>query len=85
VIPKKDLFYDSMSCVQYRQHGKNMVGSNQDLKAQLKRLKLLWDGSYQKILSSHLMGLENLKDSFPQKGMLEEFLKAYRGGALGKP
>lgn len=53
--------YDPCPAIQYRQHGNNLVGMNTGLKAKIRRIKMLYDGRYQKWNSSNLKALESIK------------------------
>jgi glycosyltransferase involved in cell wall biosynthesis len=54
--------YDSVPTVRYRQHGKNLVGSNADIGARLFRMKMLWDGRFKDLNDQHIRALTRILD-----------------------
>ena len=52
--------YDPYPTVRYRQHGRNLVGSNINLLARLVRIRMLWQGRFEKLNDQHLIALERI-------------------------
>ena len=69
------IYYDAIPHIEYRQHSKNIIGSNNNFFAKLKRLYLLLSGSFSNWTDSNIKQIENL--SIPDKNLniLNQFKK----------
>lgn len=54
--------YDPIAEIDYRQHDGNQVGSNSDLRARLKRLRMLRSGRFRKWSEQHLKALTSAEN-----------------------
>jgi hypothetical protein len=52
--------YDPVPTVRYRQHGKNLVGSNADTLSRLMRIKMLWGGRFKELNDQHIRTLDRI-------------------------
>lgn len=51
--------YDSQPCIDYRQHDRNQIGCNRGLRAQLKRLMMIFDGRFTRWNDINIAALES--------------------------
>ena len=56
-----NIFYDPIPQIRYRQHDKNLVGSNASLKGKLNRIKMLWRGDFATRNEINLKALHSIK------------------------
>jgi len=76
-------FYDARPSIRYRQHDRNLVGMNGSLRAQLKRVRMLWRGQLREWNHHNVAALRTLDHRLTPENrkILERFAKA-RGEAL---
>ena len=60
------VYYDPTPTVRYRQHGKNLVGSNNSIHARLKRIKMLWVGHFKILNDKHIRALNSISTNITQ-------------------
>jgi glycosyltransferase involved in cell wall biosynthesis len=77
-------FYDARPSVRYRQHDRNLVGMNRSLRAQLKRVRLLWRGQLRDWNHHNIAALRTLNHRLTPENrqILEDFSNARAGGLL---
>jgi glycosyltransferase involved in cell wall biosynthesis len=68
--------YDHNPTLRYRQHGRNLVGSNINLLARLVRIRMLWQGRFEKLNDQHLIALERI--SFQMTDQSKATLEMFR-------
>lgn len=70
--------YDPLPSLRYRQHGANLVGSNQDWAARLCRVKMLWKGRFRELNEQHIAALQRVRSRMTEesKTTLELFSEA---------
>jgi len=70
--------YDPVPTVRYRQHGKNLVGSNSDARSRLIRIKMLWNGRFKQLTDQHIRALDKivLEMTTENKRVLASFERA---------
>ncbi len=70
--------YDPYPTVRYRQHGANQFGSNADIRAQLRRMRLLLQGRFRGWVDANLRALERVRDQLTPENqlVLDEFVRA---------
>lgn len=73
-----EIIYDKTPCVFYRQHGGNLIGSNQSFSARFSRIRYLFLGKYKKWNDTNLgILLNEMYILTPEnKEILEEFVRA---------
>jgi glycosyltransferase involved in cell wall biosynthesis len=54
------VFYDSIPSVRYRQHSKNLVGMNGSWNARIKRIRMLWQGRFQRWIDDNIVALQKI-------------------------
>lgn len=52
--------YDEKPSIRYRQHSRNIIGMNTSIKAQIKRLRLIWHGQFQIWNNQNINALDNI-------------------------
>ena len=57
-----EVIYDPQASLLYRQHGNNLIGSNNSLSARLKRIRMLFEGHFQEWNDQNTFALQRLKD-----------------------
>jgi len=78
-----NVFYDSAPSLDYRQHGNNLLGSNREFSARLRRLKLLLGGRFQEWVGENLRGLENIESNLtPENKFIFKQFKDARKASL---
>ena len=79
------MFYDANSYVRYRQHTRNLVGSNAGWRARALRLRMMFEGRFKQWNTTNIAGLETVKHCLTDENrhVLEEF-KALRAEPLVK-
>jgi len=76
--------YSAEPGIGYRQHGTNLVGSNDSSLARLKRYAFLWQGGFAGWMERNLAGLEACRDLLDDNGrdLLDSFARVRRAGLL---
>ena len=75
--------YDPHPSLLYRQHGGNLIGSNAGLRARLRRVRMLFQGSLQEWSDQHLAALTALaQDITPENRRILEIFSHARGQTL---
>jgi len=76
--------YDAEPSLLYRQHGQNLIGSNNSKLARILRLRQLMQGQLRGWIDQNVDGIRRIAPRLvPQnQAVLEAFLSARRGGAL---
>lgn len=74
------VFYDTNPFIYYRQHGKNVVGSNNSWLARLHRIRMLFKGRLKSWITQNTMNLREVSDllTIEHRQALEAFEKARR-------
>ncbi|MDC0864843.1 hypothetical protein OAP56_02720 [Rickettsiaceae bacterium] len=57
------MIYDEIPSLYYRQHGKNIIGSNNGVIAKCKRIAMLFKGNYKQWNQSNVNALSTVKGS----------------------
>jgi glycosyltransferase involved in cell wall biosynthesis len=78
------IFYDPEPSLLYRQHGGNLIGSNQGLGARLTRLRLLMRGQLRRWIDANVAGLRRILAELPveQRQIFLEFDASRHGGIV---
>jgi len=78
--------YDPCARIRYRQHPDNTVGCDRGWGARLKRMGMLFQGSYKRWSEQNIEALESLGHRLarPQRAVLDEFKKARSGTLLAR-
>jgi glycosyltransferase involved in cell wall biosynthesis len=78
------IVYDPQPSLLYRQHGGNLIGSNQGLSARLTRLRLLMRGQLRGWIDANVAGLKRIANSLPsaQRSIFQEFDTSRHGGIV---
>jgi glycosyltransferase involved in cell wall biosynthesis len=78
------IVYDSEPSLLYRQHGGNLIGSNQGLSARLTRLSLLMRGQLRRWIDANVAGLRRILAQLPveQRQIFLEFDASRHGGIV---
>ncbi|RYG92632.1 glycosyltransferase [Loktanella sp. IMCC34160] len=78
------LIYDDLPTLLYRQHGRNVIGANTGLRARLKRIRMLLDGTFCRWSQINVEALNRSKSRFtPENQMiLDGFALMRRAGIL---
>ena len=76
--------YDPQPSLLYRQHGHNLIGSNNGVRARLERVRLLMQGQLQNWIDQNIAGIRRIAPrlSPTNRAVLESFMASRRGGAL---
>jgi glycosyltransferase involved in cell wall biosynthesis len=74
--------YDPEPSLMYRQHGSNLIGSNQGLSAKLLRIRMLMQGQLQQWTDAHVVGIKRIVAQLPitQRRIFQEFDVSRHGG-----
>jgi glycosyltransferase involved in cell wall biosynthesis len=56
-----EVHYDSQTSLLYRQHGNNLIGSNNSLSARFKRIRMLFEGRFQEWNDENTTALQRLQ------------------------
>lgn len=74
------VFYDSNPSLRYRQHGGNLVGTNANWVARLRRIRMLFQGRFKHWNDSHISALLTLEHRLTPENreILQRFAKARR-------
>jgi glycosyltransferase involved in cell wall biosynthesis len=69
------VFYDSYAAVRYRQHERNLVGTNRNWGARLLRIRRLWQGRFRHWNDINVQALDRMRDALTQNNRetLERF------------
>lgn len=72
------VFYDSKPTLRYRQHGGNLVGTNADWAARLRRIRMLFQGRFKHWNDSNISALLTLEHRLTaeNRAILQRFAKA---------
>lgn len=62
-----EVWFDDEPCLLYRQHGGNVIGSNDGLGAQIRRLKPLFEGRFKQWTDANMAAVSDLKQSTSTK------------------
>ena len=77
------VFYDSKPTLRYRQHGGNLVGTNSNWAARLKRIRMLFQGRFKHWNDSNISALLTLEHRFtPENREILQRFAAARGMSL---
>jgi len=77
------VFYDSYPSLYYRQHENNLVGMNATWLARLKRMRLLWQGTFREWNNINIKELKKLGDVLtPENKKTLELFKQSRSKPL---
>jgi glycosyltransferase involved in cell wall biosynthesis len=81
-----EVYYDSCPSVRYRQHGRNVIGSNMGLAARLRRLHMLGQGRFRHWSDLHVAALERLcpRMTAENRQIFELFCKARQRPLLSR-
>ncbi|WP_232464644.1 glycosyltransferase family 2 protein [Bordetella genomosp. 8] len=76
--------YDPVPSLLYRQHGGNLIGSNQGLSARLLRLRMLMQGQLRRWIDANVAGIRRIKAQLPaaQQKIFLEFDASRHGGIV---
>jgi glycosyltransferase involved in cell wall biosynthesis len=76
------IVYDPEPSLMYRQHGGNLIGSNQGLSARLVRIRLLMQGQLQQWIDANVVGIKRIAVQLPsaQRRIFQEFDASRHGG-----
>ncbi|ARP88279.1 glycosyl transferase family 2 [Bordetella genomosp. 9] len=76
--------YDPEPSLLYRQHGGNLIGSNQGISARLARVRLLMQGQLRHWIDANVAGIRRIADQLPapQQRIFEEFDTSRHGGIV---
>jgi glycosyltransferase involved in cell wall biosynthesis len=55
------VYYDPRPSLRYRQHDNNQIGIENDWRARINRIKLLWQGRFKSLNEQHIQALERLR------------------------
>lgn len=79
-----NVIYDAKPCLKYRQHGKNLIGTNTGIIARIERLKMLLDGQFRDWNDRNAISMKLVADLFTEKNIeiLDYFIKARRSSLL---
>lgn len=72
------VFYDPSPYIRYRQHDKNLIGSNNSFRARLVRIKMLFSGRFQRWNDQNINALKTIESQLTpnSKILLNEFSSA---------
>jgi len=78
------VIYDPQPSLLYRQHGQNLIGSNNGLGARLRRVRLLMRGQLRGWIDQNIAAIRRIAPRLTptNRGVLESFLAARCGGTL---
>lgn len=78
------VIYDSEPSVLYRQHGSNLIGANDTLRASWTRLRHIWSGRFQNNIDQTVAALEAVSGELTTdaRDALEEFSRARRSRSV---
>lgn len=78
------VIYDPRSSLLYRQHGQNLIGSNNGWGARLLRIRLLMQGQLRCWIDQNIAGIRRIAPqlSQPNRRVLDAFLASREGGPL---
>jgi len=78
------VIYDPSPSLRYRQHGQNLIGSNNSKLARILRLRQLMQGQLRGWIDQNVNGIRRIAPRLAPKNrvVLERFLSARRGGPL---
>lgn len=78
------IVYDPVPSLLYRQHGGNLIGSNQGLSARFNRVRLLMRGQLRRWIDANLSALRRIEDRLPpdHRAVLREFETVRAGGLI---
>ena len=76
--------YDPQPSLLYRQHGQNLIGSNNGLRARVERLRRLMQGQLHVWVDQNIAGIRRIAPrlSPTNRAVLASFMASRRGGAL---
>jgi hypothetical protein len=63
------VWFDNEPCLFYRQHAGNVIGSNDGLKAQIARLKPLFQGRFKQWSNMNVSAIHDLQDQINKKNL----------------
>ncbi|WP_191577587.1 MULTISPECIES: glycosyltransferase family 2 protein [Achromobacter] len=80
------LHYDARPALRYRQHGGNLIGSNNGLSARLRRVSMLFEGHLKDWNERNIRALGSLQSDMSNEARdtFVRFGEARRGSALGR-
>jgi glycosyltransferase involved in cell wall biosynthesis len=78
------IVYDPEPTLLYRQHGGNLIGSNQGFAARLSRLRLLMQGQLRRWIDANVVGIRRIAARLPapQQQIFAEFDDSRHGGIV---
>ena len=78
------VIYDEIPSLYYRQHGKNIIGSNNGVIAKCKRIAMLFKGNYKQWNQSNVNALSTVKHLLTEDNLstLIKFIKTQNSGLL---
>lgn len=78
------IVYDPEPSLMYRQHGGNLIGSNQGLSARLTRIRLLMQGQLRRWIDANVVGIRRIAAQLPSghRRIFLEFDASRQGGVL---
>uniref|UniRef100_UPI0039EFF647 glycosyltransferase family 2 protein n=1 Tax=Bordetella sputigena TaxID=1416810 RepID=UPI0039EFF647 len=78
------IVYDPEPSLLYRQHGGNLIGSNQGLGARIMRVRLLMQGQLRGWIDANIAGLRRILGQLPapQRQIFQEFDASRQGGIV---
>jgi glycosyltransferase involved in cell wall biosynthesis len=78
------IVYDPEPSLLYRQHGGNLIGSNQGLAARLTRVRLLMQGQLRRWIDANVAGIRRIAAWLPapQQRIFVEFDRSRQGGIV---
>lgn len=73
-----NIFYDPKPAIRYRQHAKNLVGTNNGLRAKLRRIQQLWRGRFRGWTDANVRALARFQDLLTEENqrVLDTFNEA---------
>jgi glycosyltransferase involved in cell wall biosynthesis len=77
------VIYDSEPTLLYRQHGQNLIGSNNGWLARFSRVRLLMHGQLRSWIDANISALQRIgaRLSEPNRRVFDEFVSSRQGGA----
>jgi glycosyltransferase involved in cell wall biosynthesis len=78
------ILYDPKPTLLYRQHGGNLIGSNQGWSARLARVRLLMQGQLRRWIDANVAGIQRIASCLPaaQRRIFHEFDASRHGGVV---